>query len=129
MHEDGNSTVYGDIRTRGPRTRRRIDYTDPATNFQTPTSPTIVATSLSSLDTIELRNKNWWRKLGEQAEGKETRMRTRVEGEGSLVAKEGCGRVEWPILQPWAVIRIEFSGQLDRKRDDESNFRTRCAAG
>lgn len=52
-----------------------------------------------------------------------------MEGEGSLVAKEGCGRVEWPILQPWAVIRIEFSGQLDRKRDDESNFRTRCAAG
>lgn len=43
--------------------------------------------------------------------------------------KEGCGRLEWPILQPPAVIRIEFSvpsGQVDRKRDhdDESNFRT-----
>lgn len=34
------------------------------------------------------------------------------------------GSNEWPILEPWAVIRIEFSGQLDRKRDDESNFRT-----
>lgn len=92
-----------DIPGRLPRTRSREEETHRLHRHEFSDTPTPTTRRfdrpLSSLNTT-----------GWEIKGGEGKGHGRGGGgSSSLVAKEGCGRVEWPILQPWAVIRIEFS--------------------